>query len=336
MKTTKLILSALTVVAAASSFGQYASPEVMLVTDSGGTTPAGTTAGAQIERYDPISGDYLGAFGLGMVTSPSGIAVSGQTAYVADNLEVSGVFFSRIDKFNWSTGAYLGSLFDPAPFLIQGLSVYGNSLLASDIGNGTGADSALYTFDLTTGNKIGSVSLPASSFPSKVTTIGSQAFVSGAGGANSGGIYRYDLNANGTVAGSATQIATNPIGAIAGYTSKSGTNYVFSGGTSSTSPVIQKWTTSGTLVDSLSLGAGHSFPTTLGFGHNGMMYSMEIDGTSINRYDAETPLFLGSLGSFQLTNTGNSQSFAVYAAPEPLTVLGFGVGVLALIRRRRR
>src|SRR5262249_49492631 len=154
----------------------------------------------------PTNGQYLGSFGTGYLVNPFGLTVSGDTAYVSTITAAFGTYFSKVDKFNWSTGAFLGSLFSSLPYEITDLTIYGNSLLASDFGDGIGGNS-MRTFDLTSGAMIGTADLPNNIGNYRITTLGNQAFVDAS--QNGNGFYRFDLNPNGTASSGYTHFGSH-------------------------------------------------------------------------------------------------------------------------------
>src|ERR1022692_4349145 len=140
MKTNRSIASSFLAACSGLALAQYSSPELMLVADAGGAVGSGHPS--QIERYEPYTGAYLGAFGAGYLHNATGVNVIGQDAYVTDSLiNANGISYSRIDKFNFSTGAYDGSIFNSGPFQLTSTATYGGNLIVSDDGPGTAVDS---------------------------------------------------------------------------------------------------------------------------------------------------------------------------------------------------
>jgi len=290
------------------------------VTDAGDGTASHPN---KIDRYDPTNGQYLGSFASGYFGTPNGMKVSGFDVYVAD--QHSG--FSKIDKFNWSTGMFEASYFNSSPYNFTGVETYGNSVIALDSGTGAGGAVAIWTFDATTGATLGSFSLPASSGPQRASVKNGYLYV----GSSAWSPTRYTLNANGTVvAGSAfglglgneTALTTNTWGGVDYFND--------SANTGSPLALNRRLLSTGAVISGVSIAT--SF-TGLSFGHNGVLYGQT--GNRVDRYDTNA-LFLGTVGSFNLTQTWNAKDIQVYAAPEPFSMAALGAGVLTLLRRKRR
>lgn len=99
----------------------HASYELMLV---------GDVTDREIDRYDPVTGTYLGSFGKGFLSSVTDVKVDSSTgrAYVADYSA------GRIKTFDYSTGLYLGSFTaSTGAYFVSQLS--NGNLVASGYGN---------------------------------------------------------------------------------------------------------------------------------------------------------------------------------------------------------
>jgi len=314
---------------AVAAFAQYTSPELLFVTDYGGTTPLGATVPAQIERYDPYTGAYLGAFGAGYVSDPTGIAIQGSEAYVTDPFSYGGTYFTRIDKFNFSTGAYDGSIMDSSAYNLFGLSDYGSNLLACDYGDPSVGNDGVYTFN-SAGSQTGFWALPAGSEAESIAADGSHSYIATAGGP---GLMSYNLDANGLTTGlNFTAGAGNVYFGAAAFAAK-GSAYA-AGLNSSAVGVIDEFSTSGVLLSEYTNGS-QGFDS-LAFGHNGIMYAFDALNDQILRFDGTVPLNFGPLGSFALNDTADGRRMAVYAAPEPVSMLTLGLGIAGLALRKRR
>ncbi|HTQ10642.1 MAG TPA: hypothetical protein VMI31_11260, partial [Fimbriimonadaceae bacterium] len=239
MKHSRLLFAFIAAGCAGSSFAQYTSPELMLVTDAGGTTPAGTTAPAQIERYDPYTGAYLGAFGAGYVTDPFGVTVIGADAYVTDSFTVGTTPYSRIDKFNFSTGAYDGTIFSSSPDFLTGVTTYGSYLLASDFGSG-GLNGGIYTYN-SSGAQTNFYGMPQNSEPLSIATDASHVYVS-----SYQGLYSYNLNSSGVPTGLVFNASASSI--LFGVLYDGAKNSVYASGYST----INEYNTSGSIVSTYS------------------------------------------------------------------------------------
>jgi len=335
MKHTKTFLALALAGLSGAAFAQYTSPELMLVTDFGGTTPNGATVPAQIERYDPYTGDYLGAFGAGYVTDPYGIAVVGTDAYVSNPFVYAGNYFSRIDKFNFSTGAYDGSIFSTGPYNISGLATYGSNLLATDYGDGSFNNGGVYTYN-SSGQQTGFYGLANGTVANSIATDSSHSYIATGGGA---GLLSYNLDANGLTTGLHFQNG-NGIGKIYfGVASLASANTVFTCGhatSGSSATIIDAYSeTTGGLIGEYS-NTNDERLISLAFGHNGMLYALDETTDQVQRFDATTAIAYGPLGSFAINDTADPISLAVYAAPEPVSMFGLGLGIAGLLVRRRR
>ncbi|HTQ12071.1 MAG TPA: hypothetical protein VMI31_18555 [Fimbriimonadaceae bacterium] len=341
MTTNRILIAAAAVGLGNSAFAQYTSPELMLITDAGGTTLAGTTVSPQVERYDPYTGAYLGAFGAGYFDGgiPDGIVVAGPNAYVTELFDVNNTEFSRIEEFNYSTGAYQGTIFNSGPFQLTSVNPYGGNLIATDFGNSVGGPTGIIWTLSPTGAEIGAVSLPTNVVTKGATVVNNQLWVSTLNNASGNQLYVYNLNANGTTSGGPTIYGAsgNAYTSVA-TTSVSGTQYVYAGGynTAGTNGVIDRFTTSGGFAGESVVTSDPYAAYSLAAGHNGILYSWDFSTDKILRWDGGASFGFGSLGSFTLDYTAEGQNIAVYAAPEPVSMTALGAGVLGLMLRRRR
>jgi hypothetical protein len=331
MKFTRSLVALASAGLAGAAFGQYSSPELMMVVDDGGTTANGNVAPAQVERYDPYTGAYLGAFGAGYLTDPVGITLMGQDAYVSDPFTSNGVNYSRIDKFNFSTGAYDGAIFSTSPFNIYGLATYGTNILASDFGL-NGNLGAVYTYNAA-GAQTGIQSLPTDAYAESISTDASHDYVATGGGL---GLFSYNLNSAGISTGLnfITGVGNGYYGTTT-FTNSNNITTIFAGGVNGItgSGIIDSFNSSGGLLSE------YADPTvginSLAFGPNGLMYAL-AGGSEILRFDGTEPVGFGPIGSFNLNDTANGVRIAVYAAPEPGAVVMLALGAVGLLARRRR
>lgn len=310
---------------AVSAIAQYTSPELMLVTDFGGTLN-GITIAPRIERYDPYTGAYLGSFGTGYVTDPTGITIVGQDAYVSNPFTYGGTSFSRIDKFNFSTGAYDGSIFSSSPYNIYGLATYGTYVLASDFGF-DGYYAGIYTFN-SAGQQTSFYAMPTGSEPESIAADSSHAYVASL----ANGLYGYNLNSSGVVTSQAfnTGAGTDEYYGVTDYGAG---NTVFADGvTSSDLGVVSAYSTAGTLLSQYTTST--LLYDSAAMGHNGMLYAL-ADSNMIQRFDGTEALSFGPVGSFNLADTAVGVRVAVYAAPEPVSTAFLAMGAMGLILRRR-
>ena len=329
----KIATTSLFVAFASAALAQYSSPELMLVTDAGNGS---SLHPAQVERYDPYSGAYLGAFGAGYLSDPYGATVIGSDAYITDLFSVGSTFYSRIVKFNFSTGAYDGTVFNSGPDQLTQITSYGGNLIASDLGSGSG-NGRVWTLS-PTGQFIQATSLPtASDALWGGAVVGAQYWgadenVSTLGGA----LLVYNLNADGSVSNFEGYIDYGLVFTSITTSQVNGSNFVYGSAVDQANNVeyLKKYDTSGNVVGSYQFGAGQA-SWSLAAGHNGIIYDFNRQGT-VYRFDGGDSLSFGPLGSFALTNTYSGNTIAVYAAPEPVSMAFLGLGVIGLVLKRRR
>lgn len=335
------VLTAMTGLAGAA-FAQYTSPELMLVTDAGGTLSNGIVVPAQVERYDPYTGAYLGAFGAGYFTGgiPDGITVVGPNCYVTELFTVASTEFSRIEEFNYSTGAYQGTVFNSGPYQLTSTSTYGGNLIATDYGNSVGGNATGIIWTLSpTGTYLGSVSLPSDVQTKGATVVGSQLWVATQNNTSGNQMFVYNLNSNGTINGSPTIYGANSNAYTSVVsTTVNGTQYVYGGGYSvgGVNGEIDKFSTTGVFQNEQAIAGDGAAAYSLAAGHNGLIYAWDYSTDKVTRYDGGASFGFGALGSFTLNDTAIGQNIAVYAAPEPVSMAFLGLGAVGLLARRRR
>jgi hypothetical protein len=331
MKLTKTLGSLVAAALGSAAIAQYSSPELMLVADGGDAAHP-----PQVERYDPYTGAYLGAFGAGYFQgAPDGISIIGQDAYVTDLFEIGSTDYSRIDKFNFSTGAYDGSVFNPGPDQLISTCTYGGNLILGDYGGG-GGTGIIWTLT-PTGGLVSETHLPTNVVADSTAIVGNQLWVAAKNNAGTSETLIYNLNADGSINGSPTGIGAQGSYLSIVTTTVNGTQYVYTGGydTSVSNGVIDKWTTSGAFAGEQTIPGNFYGAISLAAGHNGIIYALN-EANGIARYDGGSSFGYGSLGGFTLSNTVTAENIAVYAAPEPVSMAFLGLGVVGLIARRRR
>ena len=340
MKTKKILASSFFAAGCAAAFAQYSSPELILVTDLGGYDSANTFHAPKIDRYDPSTGSYLGSFGNFANGSPTAITVIGQDAYVADTFLIGSISYSQIEKYNFSTGAYDGTIFNAGPDKITGLATYGGNILAVDNGVGPGSG-GIYTL-APDGSIVGETSAASTMQDDRIAIVGSTAWVT-ASGNPTGTLWEYGLNTNGTLgvgggpSGDFNGVAAGT-GATAGSLYDSGIN-------SNGYAYIDRRDGSGNVLATYTIPYANYYSySSLGMGHSGGLYAMlySYGYWGVERFDGGNGLAYGPQSYFEIDEYGgsghtyNPGDMAVYAAPEPVTMVGLGLGVLGLIARRRR
>ncbi len=327
-----LVLAAM-VGCASFAHAQYSSPELMFVYDSGNSTNQ-----AKIDRYDPISHQYLGSFGAGQL--PSGqtgsMCVMGTTLYVltADNVSNT----SAIVGFNFSTG-----------------TVSYNHLVNQYRSGMAAANGKIYTSG--DNGVINIVDIASNTSTSFVSPFGDQ-LISGISASTTGlgfTAYKggsgfdeevYNLDGAGNVGGLRFRVAPNPtltgFAMSSAFTTNStgGEDYLVAGQVSVFGG-INKYSSTGVLIDnSISLTGGGIFVanSVLATGHNGETYYSRPGGT-VAVLNSDLPYsFSGNGGvGIPLTNSVSPGLIAVYAAPEPAPFAFLGICAIgALVKRRRQ
>ncbi len=325
MKSQKFLPVLATLALGAAAHAQYSSPELMLVLDYGDSTHV-----AKVDRYDPFSGQFLGSFGqnfLNNALSPShvrGIQVVGNEVYVGLTFNAG---FSRIQRFNFSTGAFLGSIADTSPYALSGFSKFGDHLLASDEGFGLGG--YLWSYD-TAGNATSVLNTPGSRIRGVASDLASGTAIY----TGPTGLSRVVLNPDSTLVVGSTSLLSSRFGlSVTTNTANGVTSYMDSVYDSGGTGYLERRSTSGTLTGSVALGTG-VLMQGLASGHGSTVYG--ISGGNIFTFQNDSLFNQGSTGSFFTTQTNSAVGLAAYAAPEPAPFLMMGVGVLALVVKRRR
>ncbi|HLK15209.1 MAG TPA: PEP-CTERM sorting domain-containing protein [Fimbriimonadaceae bacterium] len=339
MKIKKAITIALATAGASSAFAQYSSPELILVADQGGKDSNNNIHVPKIDRYDPTTGNYLGSFGSPYLSDPTAIAIVGQDAYVADTFTFNNASYSRIDKFNFSTGAYDGSIFNAGPDKITGLATYGGNILAVDSGVGPGTG-GIYTL-APDGSVLGKTLAAPTMQDNRIAIVGGTAWVT-ATGSPTGTLWEYGLNPDGTLG-----LGGGPSGQYHGVAAGTGNltgNLYDTGIDSNGYEFLQRRDSSGNLISSYSWPyAGYYYNPSLAMGHDGGLYAL-VDYVGywyVERFDGGNGMPYGPQGFFEIDaytsgHTWLPTDMAVYAAPEPVTMVGLGLGVFGLLARRRR
>lgn len=276
--------------------------------------------GKKIDRYDPVSGAYLGSFGGNFLVNPSDVSVD-QTnglAYVADQGD------SRMSVFNYSTGELVRTYVTAGSYFVTNLS-NGDHLVGSYGPNDTRRYNAAGTL--------------------LQTIVTNGIYVEGHAQTADGSVWY--LNGGGTkslhrgTVGSATISGSlwNLVGtaSLPAFLSSQGSQLAAMDYNSGTSHRLFSWQTSGASVTSESSilfatstaeqGAGTSI------GHGGAVYGMTTTGviSTMHRWLPGSSF----TSRFTLSQTQYAQGMALVVAPEPGGFLALGLGAAVLLRRRK-
>lgn len=315
----------LALVSSALVFGAsaFASFELVMVADRGTKS---------VHRFDGNTGLYMGQFGNGYLQNPMSIALdqANNRVFVLDQIGTgngSSAATVRVWSFNYNTGEYLNS-FSPVsgvPYT-QPQMAYANSQLW--IGHdGTFAD--LYS---DTGNVAGVVNWSGATNPKGLAVDSANSLWAVEGNK----VYR---RTSGGVQSAFTMIgpvsASSPPGqrqlAISGTRALAVGAISFSTfNTANLSTLISANTMATTTVSSYLQLNGAGF----GHGNIGYVTGVNTGGAtgSISRILYNENLVLQTFGSGVLVEP---RSMAVVVAPEPGSLVAVGLGLVALLRRRR-
>lgn len=308
--------------------GQSGSYELLAVVDQSNRV---------IRRFDPISGNSLGTFGSGYLTSPSGIQLRNGLAYVLDHSGAAALGNARVKVFNYSTGLFLQS----SPLSAAWGFAWNDSTLKLE---GT-------SYAVSDANPFN-----GSSYVTVYDSSGNPLVYQGGVNAPSPVIYSSELSANGLIRyrsfnGSIawlTSSQTTFSNALTGTVVSAGINsqllrvdstlYALN----STNSLIRRFSIAGN--GALSETGTIALPgfqanslRGLARGHGNTLYVSGQDGTTVTsarilKLDGLT----GDLyNAITLPGVGAVRSMDTVIAPEPGTLLAMGVGLAALARRRR-
>ncbi len=333
----KLTLSSLALLAIApSAFAQYSSPELLLVVDNGNGTAAHQS---KIDRYDTASGQYLGSFGQDHLNSPnsyvSGVNVVGQEAYVTDVFVFGTIAFSRIQKFNFSTGVFDGSIYDASPYRLNAVNSFGAHTLALDAYTTSFQNSTLWSYDAAGHTSI------VSTFNTSLNGFASS-FVDGTALIAAGnGIYLEKLNPDSTANGAPILLAGTTGSFDAVTSTLNGVTTYFDTPSFSTALIEKRSVTTGALLASYGPPSPAYSYDWLASGHNGSIFAERNPqtlngGAFVDIFTGDNGLSLGPEGSIKLTATYDAGKISVYAAPEPQPIMLVGIGLAGLLIKRRR
>jgi len=306
------ILLGLCGLALAPSFAA-ASFDLALISDSGTDS---------IHRFDPITGTYLGNFGSGILVDPKGVAVNQaqNKAFVLDSA-------SRVTVWNYNTGEFIDS------FNVGGTAGYMNM-------NGDGTLNITLTDRVRRINQSGA--LVQNYIRSGALTI-QQGFLANDGrfymSTESGGNYSLEqFTSSGTFVNNSSwagtrmmNIGTATIGTFLYNTFNaydSFGNLYCEYDYLNFGPNNISYATNSTLAS----------PAGIALGHAGMTYVVgKVRATptqgAVMRFDRTT----GTFGTIFGQNTIQTPTgIATVIAPEPVSMASLGLGLIALLARRRK
>lgn len=279
-----------------------------------------------VHRYDPETGAYLGNFGAGYIQNPIGMVMdqNTQTAYILQDR--AGSQLDYVTRLNYNTGAFLGTL------QLSFASARSIGLLNS----GQLMASALFG-DVSRINAAGA----EDAYVSRPSAVSNAGYFSGMAQDSFGTVYAlYD---NGVIYGWSNPFST--FGQQPSVNFGATTTFQSRGQLS----IRGDWLAAGNLnalfFGRTAPGGGFfltSSTTTIysnirgtAIGHNNMMYAAGQTGASlgsVSRYD-QFGNFAGSFGSAQLKDP---IALSVVVAPEPGTMAALGLGLAAILKRRRK
>lgn len=297
------------------------------------TAPNGSVS-KKIGRWDPQNGVNLGYFGAGLVNGNAIALDVTQTNTVADIYGgATNIFFQR---FNYSTGENLGL---SSISLTGGNSISDAQILASGqfLATGTigGVTSArLINFN---GTIVRNYNLPAGTlFAASIfqNSAGVTFILTRQAGSVSGSKYTLtSYAANSALITSTITVADNSTTAYE-HIIQSGGNIIVGTDLVSSRRI---YPLSGATLSSNIGSGGYAAPSGALFsGHGNSYYSMGLE-TATNRVYLNTMngTDLGSYVYFEGTQYGAITDAAMVVAPEPMTMVGLGLGLAVMLRRRK-
>lgn len=319
MKIMQFRLSLVVLVGLAVAPAAHASFELMMALDR---------TDKVVHRYDSETGTYLGSFGAGFLQNPIGMVINQatNTAFILQDRTVGGSGLDYITRLDYNTGAFLGTI-QVVSAVAASIGILNDGRLMSSM---IGTDISLLN---STGGEAKWVSSPSGVTAGTYSGMAQDAFGT-----------LYGMNANGVIYGWA-----NPFAGANGLQPP----YVLG---ASGSPVTRgqlaargDWIAAGNLSTlvfartapgggfSLTSGVGTIYSNVRGvaIGHENIMYAAGQTGASsgsISRYD-QFGNFAGSFGAGQLKDP---IALSVVVAPEPGTMAALGLGLAALLRRRKK
>jgi len=295
-----------------------------------GENPVGGQA--RVWRYDPVARRTLGTFGEGFISGTiSSVAVDASRgiAYVQNSV-------GRISQFDYSTGVLLRALnIGSAWGEISVDPVTGYLLLGNGQGSGWNPS---YSLDFSTGGVVatyrdffhgsaplrrpGGTHVFSFGLSTSAVTLAASAYPVG-GGARAG-----------LVDSGAAWTGANAVRASA-FSGTNGTTFYGLANDGATNRLYRVSTSATDFVGSISQPfnvASLSSSVGLVAGHGDLLYLR--NGAQIIQFETTTNQVIGTQ-SLPFGTNSTLAGMAIVVAPEPGTMLALGVGLVALVRRRR-
>lgn len=280
-----------------------------------------------VHRYDSETGTYLGSFGAGFIQNPIGMVINQatNTAFVLQD-RIGGSSIDYVTRLDYNTGAFLGTI-QINSFNAASIGILNDGRLMSSM---IGSDISLLS---STGTEAAWVSSPSTVTSGSYSGMAQDAFGT-----------LYGIHANGVIYGWANPFtgangAQPPIslgapGALVTRGQLAARGDWMAAGNLSTLFFARTAPGGGFFLTS-SVGTIYSNIRGVAIGHENLMYAAGQTGASsgsISRYD-QFGNFAGSFGAGQLKDP---IALSVVVAPEPGTMAALGLGLAALLRRRKK
>lgn len=303
----------------------------------------------QVRRYDPENNLNLGTFGRGTMAGGIAIALnqSIQTAYVLDRIGASTV----VHRYNYNTGSFQGSFVADGVSLAREIEVApSGELMIAGVRNGT---SSVHTFSVS-GSYLSSVSFYVGNVATDMVRLADGRTLA-AGYRNINGnleMYLTGYSAAGAAIGF-TPLGNLPATQEAFANAKIaslGNRLVLNAGFFNGNSGAASYTAFVTLdsnpfttvsvfspFDPILANPTATWMSDFSVGHDGQAWGVARQGSQAGtlrgiRYNS-------SILSYQYNepnyDVNNFVDVAMVVAPEPVSLFALGVGVLALVRRRR-
>lgn len=281
-----------------------------------------------VKRFDTFTGTFMGSFGNGFLTNPMSVAIGpGGVAHVLDAVGSLG----RVRRFDYNTGEYLGSV------SISGFVIGSGSQLT------IGTDGNYYA-------SAGFASCTARISP--VTGVAQGFFCSSGSNefsvveGSDGRIYSVDITGRIVASPKATFVGqfaapwpfNGPVIANVNAPRQLQTfnNLLYWANSGNDTIGIANY--AGGAIGSYNVNAQLDQTRCLAFAHGSTMYvgGFEVGSVVVGKILRVDALSGDQLGSFGTGYLQNPVSIAILAAPEPGSLIGFGLAVSLLLYGRRK